>query len=286
MHLHPRLVIILRWAGNVLSIFGIVFVVLRLREYGSEIDFSRLGIYGWGGVAGLVLLYAAANPMLAFAWRNLLAQFGVLVTRRWAFRVYGISQIAKYVPGNIFHLAGRQSLGMAEGLKAMPLLKSTTFELGLIAFAGGLFGFLVLPALIPALSINTAFFLFLAVCFAVFFCLFQYAPLLGRAFCWHVCFLLTTGLVFYGIVNLISDIESSWIIICGAFVLAWLAGLVTPGAPAGVGIRELVLLFLLKGMIVEADLLLAVLMGRVVSVGGDVLFYLVSLAVVSGATDK
>ena len=31
----------------------------------------------------------------------------------------------------------------------------------------------------------------------------------------------------------------------GAYVIAWLAGLVTPGAPAGVGVRELVMYALL-----------------------------------------
>ena len=58
----------------------------------------------------------------------------------------------------------------------------------------------------------------------------------------------------------------------GAYVLAWLAGLVTPGAPAGVGVRELVLLALLKGSVGQTELLLAVLLGRLVTVGGDVAF--------------
>ena len=65
-----------------------------------------------------------------------------------------------------------------------------------------------------------------------------------------------------------------WLPLGGAYVLAWLVGLVTPGAPAGVGIRELVLLFVLKGVIPETDLLLAVVMGRVVTIFGDVLYFL------------
>lgn len=64
-----------------------------------------------------------------------------------------------------------------------------------------------------------------------------------------------------------------WIPLSGVYVLAWLAGLVTPGAPAGVGVRELVLLFLLKGIVAEADLLLAVVLGRVVTVVGDFGFF-------------
>jgi len=45
-----------------------------------------------------------------------------------------------------------------------------------------------------------------------------------------------------------------------------------PGAPAGVGVRELVLLFLLKNVVAEAELLLAVVLGRLVTVMGDLLF--------------
>jgi uncharacterized membrane protein YbhN (UPF0104 family) len=45
-------------------------------------------------------------------------------------------------------------------------------------------------------------------------------------------------------------------------VIAWLAGLVITGAPAGVGVRELVPLYLLEGYVMETNLLLAVVLGR------------------------
>ena len=66
--------------------------------------------------------------------------------------------------------------------------------------------------------------------------------------------------------------------------MAWLAGLLTPGAPAGIGVRELVLVLLLKGIVPEAELLLAVLLSRLVTVGGDLLFYLVAMAIPAGLT--
>jgi uncharacterized membrane protein YbhN (UPF0104 family) len=66
---------------------------------------------------------------------------------------------------------------------------------------------------------------------------------------------------------------STFSVLCGSYVIAWLAGLITPGAPAGVGVRELVLLFLLGEQIPAADLLLAVVLGRIVTVVGDLLFF-------------
>jgi uncharacterized membrane protein YbhN (UPF0104 family) len=64
-----------------------------------------------------------------------------------------------------------------------------------------------------------------------------------------------------------------WTIASGAYVVAWLAGLVTPGAPAGVGVREMVLIFLLGHAIPETELLPAVVVSRLVTVAGDVLFF-------------
>jgi glycosyltransferase 2 family protein len=98
------------------------------------------------------------------------------------------------------------------------------------------------------------------------------------AFAWQMLFLLISGTVFVSLLGVIAGGEEMatqhWLAIGGAYVVAWLAGLVTPGAPAGVGIREMVLLFLLKGLVIDTDLLLAVLLGRLVTVSGDLVFFL------------
>ena len=65
--------------------------------------------------------------------------------------------------------------------------------------------------------------------------------------------------------------------VCGAYVIAWLAGLVTPGAPAGIGVREIVMYALLHTLISQSDLLTAIVLARIVTVAGDLLFYLLAL---------
>ena len=272
----------LHWGGSAVAIAGIVFVALRLYGYGAEIDFARFDLTAWSVVAVLALIYGLSNLMLALAWWNLLGQFGARTSRRWAVRVYGISQIAKYVPGNIFHLAGRQAMGMAAGLAGWPLAKSAVWELGLISATGGLFGFLALPFLLPGLPTTASAGLFAASIGIAAILLLRFFGLpVARAFGWHVGFLATSALLFVGLVELLVDNPVAglefWLPLGGAYVLAWLIGLVTPGAPAGVGVRELVLLFLLKGAVNEADLLLAVVLGRMVTVAGDLGFFGVSI---------
>jgi uncharacterized membrane protein YbhN (UPF0104 family) len=60
-------------------------------------------------------------------------------------------------------------------------------------------------------------------------------------------------------------------------VVAWLIGLITPGAPAGAGVRELVLYALLRTSIPQTDLLYVIVIGRIVTILGDVVFYGMSL---------
>jgi uncharacterized membrane protein YbhN (UPF0104 family) len=266
----------LHWAGSGLAIVGVVFVALRLREYSAEIDFERFHAVTWLAVASFGLVYGMANLMLALAWWNLLGYFGAHTSRHWAIKSYGIAQLAKYVPGNIFHLAGRQAIGMAAGIPAWPLVKSTVWELGLLSLAGTVFGLLALPWLLPALSEiwATTLFVVAVVVITLFLRNFLGAQT-AHAFGWYAAFLVISGLLFVGLIALLTANENSrpWVALCGAYVLAWLAGLVTPGAPAGLGVRELVLLYLLKGFIGEADILLAVVLGRIVTVAGDLEFF-------------
>lgn len=273
---------VLHWTGSVLALVGIAFVALRLRDYGDQIDFSRFNPVTGLVIGGFALIYSLANLMLALAWWNLLGYFGADTKKRWALKIYGISQLAKYVPGNIIHIASRQAMGMAAGVPGWPLAKASAWELGLISFTGTMFGWLTLPLIAPAIPVTVALGLFAATV-AGFAVLLRYylGSLVTCALGWYVSFLAISGILFVGLVDMVSlhgdSAGVAWMLLCGAYVIAWLAGLVTPGAPAGLGVRELVLLFLLKGIVEEADLVLAVVLGRVITVVGDVGYFLIAL---------
>lgn len=270
---------VLHWVGSGLALIGILFVGFRLHSYWLELDSSRITLMDWGGIIALSIIYGAANLLLAMAWWHLLQLLGDNVNRIVAIRVYGVSQLGKYLPGNIFHLAGRQALGMAENIAGWILIKSSAFELGLITVAGSLFGWLILPLIWNEFQVLTGMFLQVGICILVSLML---AKLIGRhamwAFLWQISSLLISGGVFVVLLNIISGSEVIFpkhsVTIGAAFIIAWLAGLLTPGAPAGVGIREAVLFFLLKTIASESDLLLTLLLSRVVTVFGDVWFYL------------
>jgi hypothetical protein len=274
-----------RWLhglGSLLAVFGVGFVVLRFHEYWGQLDSSLWSLPRVFQLLGLSIVYGAGNLLLALAWRHLLLHLGAGAEPRATTRIYGVSQLARYLPGNIFHLAGRQALGMAAGMSAGILAKSTLWELGLIVFAGTLFSALVLPAFWPATNAVVALLLWSSAVITAGLVLSKYLGSQVRtAFLLQTLFLALSAGVFVLLLAFLGGIganpASLWPLAGGAYIVAWLIGLVTPGAPAGVGIREMVLLFLLGHAIPETVLLPAVVLSRLVTVAGDVVFFLGAL---------
>ena len=271
---------VLSLLGTILSICGVCYVALRLRAYIGQIEFSGLnrGIWFWLGIGSIVC--GGANFLLGVSWSYLLRFLGADTQMRWAVSTYGISQLAKYVPGNVMHLVGRQALGMGAGIKGSTVARSLVWELGLIAFVGALFGFLTLPLVNTLFSEVLAMILFFLVTTVVGFGLnLRLGQCISKVFCIYIFFLAINGFVFTGVLKALADgtLVLGWAPLCGSYVIAWLIGLVTPGAPAGVGVREMVLLFFLQGSVPKEILLFAIVLGRIVTVIGDVLYFCISV---------
>lgn len=276
---------ILHWAGSGFAIVGVGFVALRLHDHWGSLDLSQISPLAWLVIAGLAMLYGLASSLLfTLTWWNLLKSFDIHVTRLWAFHVYGVSQLAKYVPGNIFHLAGRQVMGMSVGAPSGKLLKSIIWELGLAATAGTMYGWLILPAVLPKFSsVFSIILLIISVGLAIFLLSRLFGLLVSKAFGSLLLLQAISGGIFVILLDVIAR-ESQfspqiWLLIGGSYIIAWLVGLVTPGAPAGAGVRELILLLLLKSIVKEADLLVAVVLGRIITVLGDVLFFMMAFLI-------
>ncbi len=277
-----------RWLnriGALLGAAGVVFVALRLASYAGEIDAAGIGPGGYAALFGLAAVYGASNLLLALGWWGLLRCLGVTAARGWALRAYAISQFAKYVPGNIFQFAGRQAIGVAAGFGNKPLAKSTLLELGLLTGCGALFALLAAPLSFRWMGFApaTPFLHWLALAaFAgiAFLAALALARFGGRGFqlaaLSYFTFLALSGVVFAGCLAVAGGEAATAQLpaVVGAYVIAWLAGLVTPGAPAGIGVREAVLLVLLGNLAAPPVILLAVVIGRAVTVVGDVGFYL------------
>jgi hypothetical protein len=256
-----------RLVGQVLVFGGLVFVLIRLRSIWSEGDIT-LDNVRWAYLAGAAAVALCGLAASGLVWVKILEWLGVATRRAWA-GIFLQAQLAKYVPGSVWQYAGRATLGRTSGVPMRPLAESLPVELAASAGAAGIFSILLVGwwgavgvvALLGAAAL-------------------AHVLLRGRRV-WHAAF---GGTLLYGFVWLfvsasfcltalafvrvpVEDLPTY----AGAFAVAWLVGLVAVYAPGGIGIREAVLVALLRDKLGSADALLVAAASRGVLTAADLL---------------
>jgi hypothetical protein len=279
------------WAAVAASI---AFIALQLwRQAPWQLAAAHLPSLAAAGAFG-TLVYGTAGFLLSSAWRYLLGA-GPSASKRWHHAVYGRTQIAKYLPGNVFHLVGRQVMGRRLGHGQTRLALASLLEaILLLLIAAGLCLPIVWRSLDPTqLCILLVAGLGLAVIAVRWLChhhrelgesahgagLRAVLSIVGRLLCagfLYTGFFLVVGAIFWLLAFSVSDAGGSSIdlaVSMSVVALAWLFGFITPGSSAGIGVREAVLIASLESTIgVPASTLIALAL-RLVSIAGDVMFF-------------
>lgn len=264
--------------GTVLGVFGVGFVAVKAVEYydelGSSLSFTTFQVVA---LFLLTLAFFALNLFLAFGWYKICIAGKLEINFLSALQIYAKSQLAKYVPGNIFQFLGRQALMSAKDYRNKDVARTTFLELSILAVAGSLF-FLPLAAMLLFSFSTILTVLFFAGLVLSFLAVLKAVSNMNWvwSFLSYFTFLLGTGFIFVLTIYVFAGqalTSQKFVLITVSYVVAWLLGLLTPGAPAGLGIREAVLLFLLKDIMPESALLLSILISRFINVLADILFY-------------
>jgi hypothetical protein len=280
-------------AGTLLACAALVYVGHLVLVNWTEIARWRMPPGYVVDMAGLGLILAMCGFLLSTAWHLLLRVCQPKPVRlAWSHRVYGATQVAKYLPGNVFHFAGRHLLGRGAGLGHRALLVSTLMETTLLVLAafvlialgghlGRIFntanvllagGALVMAVVVVAWGRRPAQDLWRGVVDAMRVHAWRIVAVLAL----YTGFFVVTGLVFVQLVALVSgqewpDDSPRYVSI---FALAWLAGFVTPGAPAGIGVRETLLVASLGPDVQAHQALIVVASMRATTLIGDLGFFL------------
>ena len=285
-----RIKVALNWCGGALGLAGLIFVGYRLWHQSDELSNFVFDVPSIAAIVLMSIAYSAANVLAARAWWLLLVLMNDSAGWRAALKVYGISQLAKYAPGNIFQFVGRQALGVAVGISGKVLAKSAILEIALLITSGSIFAGLAVPLLVPASAGIDGVLIFASLYTLAAIAIYAWkGPQLVLAFSLQVLFFAVSGLVFVFVLNLVHPGSvglSTACAVAGAFVMSWLGGFLTPGAPAGLGVREFMLTVMLGAMIIEADLLVAVILARGVTMLGDLGFYLSSVVATNAKLDR
>lgn len=255
-----------RVVGQLLLLVGLVFVGLRLRSLWHEghIDLSRLD---WLPLVGSALVAATVVVATGFIWILILRLLGGRPRPRWV-AIFVEAQIGKYIPGSVWHYAGRAALAGVEGLRVRATTVSVTIELAASVVAAAVVGTLVAGSLTFAV-VAAAAGLFLAISWWLSPLRIRHAVRAGVvAVPLYVAVSLLLGVAFWLTVRALLRVGiDDFGFYTGAFALAWVVGLVAIFAPVGLGIREAILVALLRSRLGTADaVVLAVVFRAVLTV--------------------
>lgn len=263
------------------------FLAQALKENWQEV--AEIGIegIGWREVAiafGITLL---AHVWSGWVWLWILREFNRAPNRRWGMQVYLKTNIAKYLPGNVWHFYGRiwaiRDTGIPLEIAALSVLLEPLLMAAAalaIAVAGSASDYAILQAIAlvavlgavhpRVLNPVTRYLGKLKLKASKSSQSPEIAPLSRypvRPFLGEIGFVGLRGIGFLWTMRAIAPVEWSQLpAILGAFGIAWLLGLVVPGAPGGIGVFEATAIALLEGRLAPAVLLSAVVIYRFVSV--------------------
>lgn len=118
---------LLRWAKPILALLAVLFIGLLLRSQWAEMQAQSWRLHwGWLGAAIALLLLSWAIEIAI--WRYLLTMLDGPLDRRmdfWAgMRVWFLSAIIRYIPGNIWQPLGMTVLCSRRGIRAEATLIS------------------------------------------------------------------------------------------------------------------------------------------------------------------
>lgn len=257
----------MRWLIVGLTLF---FLLAALRSHWAEVTQVRLDRRGWGLLGLALLLISASHVWSAGIWALILRLFRVRIGFWTAIALYLQTNLAKYLPGNIWHFYGRMlkvvESGSPWGVASLsvllePLLLAAAAAIAMILGLGGdlwqisglpLLKFLVPLGLMGVLGgLHPRFFNPVIQKVSkgktqnhdpIQLTWYPWQPLLGE-----LVFIALRGAGFLCVWAAITPLTLSQIpSLLGVFSGAWLAGFIIPGAPGGLGVFEFVALNLLE----------------------------------------
>lgn len=254
----------------------------------------------------LTAFYTLLVPLTAVAWSWLLNGLGQPARFATTGPILATTQIGKYLPGNVAHHLGRVVVARSYGLDTGKTLVSMAYETLLVVVACAHVGALTLlwnpPAAIAdwplaqyrgPLVIGVS-----AGALALMLAAPRIAGLITRlrsggaepagflshvhpgwltSFCCYLVYALNFALVGVGLWLVASTLSptpvgvATLVLLVGAFASSWILGFLAPGAPAGLGIREAVLLVWLGNAFGPTISVALIVMLRIATTLGDLL---------------
>lgn len=299
----PTRHVLRRVAGGLVAVVAIGFFVQRLVVNSSAMPHFAWSLASVGVSIASVLLALAAILLTGSVWQVLLNDQRVHRSFANVQALFLVSQFGKYIPGNIGQFVGRvvlaRDIGIPVPITLATMLTEALWSIGTALGISALSLFLFLdghistfPRWFNGVGLLVCFAAVIAAPWAGVTLLKRVFPdFIGRLFggselrppgmvaALRVSILYVCG---YGCMGLILRMQSQvyfgapaapLLEVSGFFALAWLAGYLLPGAPAGIGVRESVLLVLFTPLYGESAAIALGITLRLATTAADALAF-------------
>ena len=289
-----------RWLGVLTRIsasrvvrWGFVAVAVGLAGYALASDWTAirgaLAHLGYWSVAGALLSVLLAYAATVQVWRLLLASLGSPLPYKAAAKVLLVGQIGKYVPGSVWPVLASMELGKAHQVPPSRSASASILQMILSLMTGLIVAMVTLPFVagslpywwallaVPILLVGLYPRVLNAVISRLLRAAGQPSPEtrltvggLLRPMAWSLISWLFYGLQIWILaVRLGAPPGKTALLAVGAFAFAWSVGFVVVFAPAGAGIRDVLLLVLLGPVLRASDAAAVVLVSRALTTIAD-----------------
>jgi uncharacterized membrane protein YbhN (UPF0104 family) len=282
-------------AGWLLALGGCVFFAEQLWRQRDAFA-TMLSMNGATAAAFVVsgLLFSLIYPLTGWGSARILSDLDAPARPLILIGVLCVSQLARYVPGNVGQHLARGALLSARGVRTSAIVVSFSIEIVLALLAA-----LVLAALALAFGFAERVgawdwriaALVVAACVGLAVLAMWFDKILPRRLAdklslgsvrkvsWGTCaacvavYLLNYVLVGSGLalIGHAIGVPLSLPLAIGAFAVAWVAGFLAPGLPAGIGVREAVLVAILAPTSGAAAIVVVATLHRLSTVFGDLI---------------
>lgn len=269
--------------GKILGIVGFLYLFYTLsQEFTLEtfiLKFSSVI-----AILPLLLFLNFISVLLGiYTWHSILLNY---TSRQFPFIAsyyyFAKTEIAKYLPGNVFHIIGRQALASNIGISQLQMGK-TSLLFSLLLLAGTVFSstlFTLFSKSVPQ-YILTLMILGCILTMIVIIVMYKSFHLTKKV---KLNIIATIGVTLQGIMlaSIILYQEQNFTIYdfflyTSTYIISWLIGFITPGASGGLGVREgafITIVHFLHLSISSEIILFSVLLVRVINIGIDIILYL------------
>jgi len=295
--------------GNIITVIAIIFVVKKLFE--NDIDYSIL--FNKENILPVIICTIILTSIVilnCISWKKLVHIISeISIPFKEAVTVYTKSNILKYLPGNVFQYVGRNELAINLGIRHTDVASATVLDVVMMVAASFLISLILLKGAIldifltykdtfvivagVVIVIAIAVIIVVSLCFKDkfkafllrFLNVFKKKNIMATISCmlYYISVTLISSLLYMLVLGLVlkQNINMDLFMnICGAYTLSWLIGFITPGAPAGIGIKEAVMLAVTNGLLSQNVIVLSLLVLRILTIFGDILgFAIVQLIV-------